>query len=197
VNDDTIPSKLAWKSLIRGSLQDVEQRKWSEMLSVKQANRYHNIQPYLTKNIIYDTTERNIHMRSHLQLLIKILSVPENYYLPMMCELCNRVVTDSVEHIFMRCEQLVDQRNALWDGLLDSFGVSAEVDLFNREDGDILEILLGKKWSYLEYDNTSDIDNLFMHVAGSMNNFIRSMKVDNRYQKDSILQHLTVMKVVL
>jgi hypothetical protein len=144
VNDDTIPSKLAWKSLIRGSLQDVEQRKWSEMLSVKQANRYHNIQPHLTKNIIYDTMERHIHMRSHLQILIKILSVPENYYLPILCELCNEVVADLVEHICMRCEQLIGQRNELWDVLLDSFGVSVEVDLLNREDGDVLEILPGK-----------------------------------------------------
>ena len=196
VTDDSIPCKLAWKSLICDSLGSIEQQKWSRGLSLKTANRFHRIQPQLQTNVIYEIMGRNIQLRSSLQILIKVLSVPENFYLPMLCELCNTTVTDSVEHLFMRCENLVDERNELWDRLLDTFGVSAEVDLFNRDDDDILEILLGKTWTFINREDPAAMDNFFIQVSQTFTQFIKSIRMDNGCQKDSIMHHLRVMKIV-
>ena len=139
---------------------------------------------------------RNIQLRSSLQILIKVLSVPENFYLPMLCELCNTTVTDSVEHLFMRCENLVDERNELWDRLLDTFGVSAEVDLFNTDDDDILEILLGKTWTFINREDLAAMDKFFIQVSQTFTQSIQSIRMDNGFQNDSIMHHLRVMQIV-
>ena len=36
----------------------------------------------------------------------------------------------------------------MWETLLDDLGVEAEVNLFQREDNDIVDIFLGKKWAF-------------------------------------------------
>ena len=96
----------------------------------------------------------------------------------------------------MRCENLVDERNELWDRSLDTFGVSAEVDLFNRDDDDILEILLGKTWTFINREDPAAMDNFFIQVSQTFTQFIKSIRMDNGCQKDSIMHHLRVMKIV-
>ena len=109
---------------------------------------------------------RNTQLRSSLHALINVLSVPENYYLSRICELCNTTVTDLVEHLFIRCENLIDDINELWNRLLNTFGVSAEVDIFNRDDDDdILEILLGKTWTLINKEDSDAMDKFFIQVS--------------------------------
>ena len=65
----------------------------------------------------------------------------------MLCTLCGKVLTDSVEHILLRCEGLRDERVEFWDKVLDGIPVLAEAEFFRNENKDILKILLGQKWS--------------------------------------------------
>jgi hypothetical protein len=57
-----------------------------------------------------------------------------------------------VEHILIRCEQLLEERNDLWENIVNVLGVKAEVELFCKEDEDIMRIMLGKEWQYLNKD---------------------------------------------
>ena len=72
-------------------------------------------------------------------------------------------LTDSVEHVMMRCEGLLAERNNMWDKLLDGVNVHAEVHLLNKCDMNILDILLGRRWSKLT--NGSDINNFYCTVS--------------------------------
>ncbi len=67
-------------------------------------------------------------------------------------DLCHKTLTNSVEHVMMRCEGLLEERNTMWDKLLDSVDVYAEVHLLNQGDSNILDIMLGRKWSKLTED---------------------------------------------
>ena len=56
----------------------------------------------------------------------------------MLCTLCQCVVNDSVEHVLLRCEGLLDERCRMWDDILDALDVHIEAKLLNLEDHDIL-----------------------------------------------------------
>ena len=45
-----------------------------------------------------------------------------------------------------RCDKGI--RTSMWETLLDDLGVEAEVNLFQREDDDILDTFLGNKWGF-------------------------------------------------
>ena len=44
----------------------------------------------------------------------------------------------------------------MWDNITDQMGVVLSVDLFNREDGDIMDILFGKPWEALSTNTQQD-----------------------------------------
>ena len=44
------------------------------------------------------------------------------------------------------CERLIDNKDKLWDNILDTLGVEAEVNLFQRDDEQVTRIMLGKVW---------------------------------------------------
>ena len=70
-----------------------------------------------------------------------------------------------------------------------TFEVSAKIDVLNREDDDILEVLLDKRWQYTDDDSSNEYNpSLFIRVAAVLNNFIHPIKLDNMCQKDRLLE---------
>ena len=65
----------------------------------------------------------------------------------MLCTLCGKVLTVSVEQSLLRCEGLLDERVEFWDKVLDGIPVLAEAELLRKENKDIVKILLGQQWS--------------------------------------------------
>ena len=61
----------------------------------------------------------------------------------------------------------------MWEILLDDLGVEAEVNLFQREDDDILDIFLGKKWGFLI--NEDQKVNFSMTFANTIKNMLIRM----------------------
>ena len=57
--------------------------------------------------------------------------------------------------------------------LLDDLGVEAEVNLFQREDDDILDIFLGKKWGFLI--NEDQKVKFSMTIANTITNMLIRM----------------------
>ena len=81
----------------------------------------------------------------------------------MICTPCGKTLTDSVEHGMMRCEGLLAERNNIWDKLFDGVEVHAEANMLNKCDMNILDILLGRRWSKLT--NVSDINNFHSTIS--------------------------------
>jgi hypothetical protein len=149
ISGSTFPHKQAWKTMVHEQVNIMEQHIWKERLSEKQAYRFLDVQPRLSPNPLYDIIKRNKADRNNIMVLIQLLSVPNNCNV-FTCNLCDKATDDYVDHIMTRCECLMDHRNDMWDSILDTIGVEAEVNLFQREDEDITRIMLGKYWNQHE-----------------------------------------------
>jgi hypothetical protein len=145
------PQKTQWKAIVNDQVNKDAQANWSQNLKTKKANRFVNIQPTLKHNALYGVIKRNKYARNAILLLIQLLSIPDNCNV-FVCNLCNKQTDDYVEHILIRCEQLLEERNDLWENIVNVLGVKAEVELFCKEDEDIMRIMLGKEWQYLNKD---------------------------------------------
>ena len=155
------PNKIEWKSIIKKAVEVKEQTKWQEGLMRKEAYRFARIQTELQPNRLYSVMKRNLGSRSILLLMIQMLTVFEDDE-DMQCSLCGNILTDSIEHIMMRCEGLIEERTLLWDKIMDSISVNAEADIMQRTDRDVLDILFGKEWAHLNIDN---MDSFYISVA--------------------------------
>ena len=69
------------------------------------------------------------------------------------CTGCDEVVTNSVDHVMMRCTALLDERNSIWDRHLDSIDVHAEARIVALSHTDTIGILLGKEFPDLTKQN--------------------------------------------
>ena len=156
------PTKRAWKALVKEHIHNVEYDKWTTMLIHKNVFRYRRVQPKLEPNRLYNVVRENPNLKSTIMLLIKMLTIIDNDE-DMICTSCGKTLTDSVEHVMMRCEGLLAERNTMWDKLLDAVDVHAEANLLNKCDMNILDILLGRRWSKLT--NASDINNFYCTIS--------------------------------
>ena len=141
----TFPQKQAWKAIVNDHVNAQDQQIWSDCLFKKQAYRFIDVQPQLQPNPLYGVIKRNKNNRKNIMILIQLLSVPDNCNV-FICNLCNKSTSDYVDHIMTSCECLIDNRDKLWDNILDALGVEAEVNLFQRDDEQVTRIMLGKVW---------------------------------------------------
>ena len=151
LNGGQFPYKQEWKTIAKEQIASQAQRTWYDTLVRKRAHRYADIQPILNHNVLYDVIRRNIKTKSDIMFLIQLLSVPDNCNI-FACNLCGKQTDDYVEHILTRCEELILERDKLWEDIVNVLGVEAEVELFRREDEDIIRIMLGKKCNFLNDD---------------------------------------------
>lgn len=146
-----IMHKGVYKQMSKSAVHDVEEQKWKVGLVSKNANRFLNIHNSLTTHFIYSVIRNHMFMRKRLLNIIKLSAFPEITD-DLTCEWCNMVCSDMVDHYIIHCEGLIDIRSEFWDKVLDSVQCTAEADLLNRDQDDLLEILLGKKWNTLDSD---------------------------------------------
>ena len=169
----SFPDKQAWKGIVVERVYNVETEQWKQGLVMKGAHRFGRIQPDLKPNYIYDIMKNNLIHRKPLMLLVKQISLPENHHLVITCNLCAKLTPDIPCHILMECTDLIDLRTSMWETLLDDLGVEAEVNLFQREDNDILDIFLGKKWGFLT--NEDQKVKFSMTIANTIKNMLIRM----------------------
>ena len=168
----SFPDKFAWKAIVREKVYQSEELKWKNGLFRKDASRYWEVQRNLRPNIIYHIIKTNPNEKKKLIVLIKALTIIQNDE-DMLCTLCQCVVNDSVEHVLLRCEGLLDERCRMWDDILDALDVHIEAKLLNLEDHDILRIMLGKQWN--GFKCIQDSHDMLCTVATFLNRFNASL----------------------
>ena len=140
-----LPGKQAWKSMVKDNIQQQEQIKWINGLHSKHVFRYCRVQPTLSPNRLYGVIQNNLHLRDSIMVMVRLLTIVDDGD-TMLCSLCGKIATDFVEHVMMRCEGLLTERNCMWNKILDNVDVHVEVKLLNKTDDTMLDILLGSEW---------------------------------------------------
>jgi endonuclease/exonuclease/phosphatase family metal-dependent hydrolase len=173
----SFPDKRVWRNIVSESVCNAETEQWNQGLVEKGAYRFMRIQPDLEPNYIYGIMKHHLMSRTELMLLVKQLALPEIHHMAITCNLCGKIMPDIPLHMIMECTELIDIRTSMWDNILDNLGVEAEVDLFQREDWDILDIFLGRKWGFLQ--NREDHVQFTLTIANSVKKMFYRMYPSN------------------
>ena len=64
--------------------------------------------------------------------IVKLLTIVEEDE-PMLCTACGDILTDSVDHVMMKCRELLVERN-IWDHILYNMNVHSEVRFVAKSD---------------------------------------------------------------
>ena len=96
----------------------------------------------------------------------------------VICIVCTKPFTDYVEHIFSRCAGVINSRNDLWDDILNVFGVEISAQLFQKEDKEVIRIMLGKRWDRL---STKQNELFLCHVAQWIHNILNNNVIHEVY----------------
>ena len=178
-NGGQFPYKQEWKAMVKEQIASQAQRTWYDTPVRKRAHMYADMQPILNHNVLYDVIRRNIKTRSDIMLLIQLLSVPDNCNV-FACGLCGKQTDDYVEHILTRCEELMVERDKLWDDIVNVLGVEAQVGLFRRED--IIIIMQAQKCNFLKDDQ---YDQCIIIVARA----VRQLSQNTNFGKLAVLRN--------
>ncbi len=81
------------------------------------------------------------------------------------CKLCNKDYTDIACHLIAECPTLYQERNILWEYIIDTVDVRRSVALSCLEDKHFTDIILGGKWTGLDSIDTEVKDKLYCEIV--------------------------------
>ena len=145
------PTRTCWKVIVKEEVIKYDRQWCIETHQVK--NDVSRFQRIMGRNLYkkpysYYTAAMRNHRHRPLVMLAKLLSLPTKET-AVSCVLCNNDYYDVTEHIFMYCIYLNDIRNTMWDDMINVLNVELSVELWNKPDHEILDIMLGARWSAL------------------------------------------------
>ena len=169
INGVGLPEKRCWKSLIKGNVKVYEEQQIIDILHNK-----HDVPRYLRIykgeiHLFYAIMKRHKMYKAKLLSMIKLITIPINYEVKT-CVSCGQIYTDIVDHCIAECNVDMQTRNDLWDIILDVLDVRSGVELFNKQDSDIIDILLGKAWQNLS--DRAELELFYTSISTVIINFI-------------------------
>ena len=72
----------------------------------------------------------------------------------LLCEFCGRIFNDYVLHYALQCPHTELQRNAFWDKICNYFDVELSAYLYNLDDTDLANVILGGPCSMIQNKKT-------------------------------------------
>jgi len=168
-----LDNKFLWKQIIKKSVRDKEEQAWNDDLLHKEAFRFNNVHRKLEPSYLYNVMKRYMYLKKKLMNVVKLLAYPEHSE-ECICELCGITYSDTVEHYLMRCQGLIRIRSDLWDNILDSVSCYEEVLFLQKDDQEMLHILLSGEHNVFEnFENSKEKQNDFIcKIASSLDNLM-------------------------
>jgi hypothetical protein len=163
------PDKSEWKQIVkRAVVQRDYELAVEELIAKNDCTRYismMNIDNHTSLHPFYGIirTCTNMGFNKALLTAIKLLSLPNITYDSHECKLCNQPCNDISNHLIAECPLLYEERNILWDCILDTLDVRTSVKLSSVDDSQFTDILFGKKWN--GFSRLSCIDDLYCKIA--------------------------------
>lgn len=168
----TFPSKLEWKQTSKQAVMvyDFEQ-------SMNALCRKNDCSRYVRSMLVDDHScihsLYRIMQRSHttqydqaLLTMIRILALPERSYSDVPCKLCKKEYQDIACHVIAECPALFQERNILWDYILDTLDVSKSVALSCIDDKQFTDFVFGISLQCFQDTDTDTMDNFYCNVFG-------------------------------
>ena len=143
------PAKSKWKALTKFAVKKLDCDDARNVLRLKGDSAR-------CVRLLFDHEELTMHLfhriikssRSRISVkplitALTLLVLPETSYTDAKCSLCKQIYTDIVCHIVTQCPLLHEERNTLWEFIIDCVDVDTSVRLFHLEDEKFVDWLFG------------------------------------------------------
>jgi sorting nexin-29 len=171
VHGGRFPVKHTWKSMASHAVAKLD-ISVNEMSLARKADSARCIRlmcqgEKMVMHRFYSMIQRGVDKQylASLFTMIRILALPSTSYEEPICKLCHKCYDDLVCHIIAECPQLSDERNILWDYILDNMDVHRSVAISCMEDWKFVDILLGGNWTGFNDMDVVDVDSFYNNIS--------------------------------
>ena len=149
--DGTIPQKIPWKKLINNNVRYVEYKLFTDNTEDDpDFDRFRRIHPDINQpSPVWQVARYHPTMLSSCLKVAKVIaSVPNKDEL--LCEFCGKMFVDQVVHYVCDCCYTRTERDVFWDIMHDNVDIEICADLFNLEDSDLVDVILGGPYQHID-----------------------------------------------
>ena len=127
------PSKREWRGICRNYIRTLNYNINVNNLRDADARyaRQMTLETHPQRHPFYDVIKRSRDIRHNVSLLwlIRTLTLPGYGYDTRTCTLCGKIYEDIMIHVIAECPTLFQERNTLWDFIVDDLNVNLSVRL--------------------------------------------------------------------
>ena len=178
------PSKREWRGICRISIRthdyniNVNNLRDTDARYARQMAR----ETHPQRHPFYDVIKRSRDIRHNVSLLwlIRTLTLPGYGYDTRTCTLCGKIYEDIMIHVIAECPKLFQERNTLWDFIVDDLNVNLSVRLSCLSDLSFVDVISGRPWS--GFDDTltqEELDSFYINIAMILHKNFHKAFIDN------------------
>ncbi len=109
---------------------------------------------------------RNLKDNKALWAVIRLIALPCTTYNLSSCRLCGKDITDVACHVITQCPTLYEERNVLWEYIMDTLDVRQSVHVSCMDDEQFLETVLFNIWNGFRIRSQDETDKWYCGIAG-------------------------------
>jgi hypothetical protein len=145
MREGSFPAKGIWKTLTTNAIVDNELAAYNERVLVdSDFTRYRAVKPdCFATSISWQVAKEIPSSLKYFRLVITLLTSGGSTEGYILCEYCGVLFSDYLLHYIMTCPKCMVQRDKFWDFITNNFPPQVSAGLFNMDDGDLVNILLG------------------------------------------------------
>ena len=184
--DGTFPSKENWKKIFLEEINIQQTRLWKEEMLVKPNLQHLNAtHRELKPHVHWEVAKRNPDSWMPLANLVNVLcgNIPASlvnaavddtdYYI---CKLCQKRFSDFGHHFVMDCSAVCNERNDMWDKLMDELPITIISQLHSMECHDTFNVLVSGDLPTIK-NNIHLLDKFLILVSQSLINIFYQVQL--------------------
>jgi hypothetical protein len=166
------PSKYDWKLTVINSVMTYDYDRAKHNLSSKtdcdRFIRTMDIDNHVVMHPFYSIMRRSRNLKDNKALwaVIRLIALPSLTYNLSSCRLCGKDITDVACHVITQCPTLYEERNVLWEYIMDTLDVRQSVHVSCMDDEQFLETVLFNIWNGFRIRSQDETDKWYCGIAG-------------------------------
>lgn len=165
------PAKHDWKLMSKNAVikydYDIAIQSLASKTDCERYIRFMDIDSHIVIHQFYGIMRRSRDLKNNRALwgVIRLIALPSTTYNVSSCKLCGKDISDVTCHVITQCPTLYQERNVLWDYIMDTLDVRQSVKLSCMEDEQFLETVLFKTWKGFRNMSQEMIDKWYCGIA--------------------------------
>ncbi len=142
LKDGVFPEKRPWKYIIEDKIKNTVYKKFNNQTTEDDYKRFKCIHPDPPQvNPVWSVAKAKPYMVHICMQVAKLIAYPS--YNELLCEFCGSLNEDILLHCAMHCPKTKEERDDMWDILINKLDVDQSVYLHSLEDDEFLSVLMG------------------------------------------------------